>query len=103
MMRTPTATGRLDGKIAMITGGASGLGLAACRLFVNEGARVLVADIRDEAGQGLVSELGDRVSFRRCDVRDEANIQASVAQAVDQFGGLDVTYHSAGAVGDRGT
>ena len=63
MMRTPTATGRLDGRIALITGGASGLGLAACRLFVAEGARVLVADIQQEAGRDVEREFGDRVSF----------------------------------------
>jgi NAD(P)-dependent dehydrogenase (short-subunit alcohol dehydrogenase family) len=103
MMRTPTATGRLDGRIALITGGASGLGLAACRLFVAEGARVLVADIQQEAGRDVEREFGDRVSFSRCDVREESDIERSVAQAISRFGGLDVCYHSAGAVGDRGT
>jgi NAD(P)-dependent dehydrogenase (short-subunit alcohol dehydrogenase family) len=96
-------TGRLDGKVALITGGASGLGFAACELFVSEGASVLVADVQQERGLAITRELGERTGFVHSDVREESDVAASMAHAVERFGGLDVAYHSAGAVGDLGT
>ena len=100
---TKSMSGRLNGKVALITGGTSGLGLAACQMFVEEGAHVLVADIHEERGRALERQLGDRLSFSACDVREESDIERSVAEAVHHFGGLDIAYHSAGAVGDTGT
>ncbi|MBS3652046.1 SDR family oxidoreductase [Pseudaminobacter sp. 19-2017] len=94
--------GRLDGKVAIISGGVSGMGLAATELFVAEGARVVVADIQDEKGRALEQRFAGKVRFSLCDVREEADFVAAVVQAVDGFGGLDVMYHNAGAVGDYG-
>jgi len=92
---------RLKGKVAIITGGASGLGLAATELFISEGARVVVADIQDAKGRALEQRHSGSLRFARCDIRSEADIAGAVALAVSAFGGLDVMYHNAGAVGDR--
>lgn len=95
---------RLDGKVALITGGASGLGLAACELFVEEGAKVVVADVQDGPGTEVQSRFGPEcVRFIHCDVTDEEQIRRAIDEAVQGFGGLDATFHSAGAVGDLGT
>ena len=94
---------RLDNKVAVITGGCSGIGLATVELFVAEGARVLVADIQDARGQALVQRLGDAVAYRHCDVMDEAQIAAAMQAAADAFGGLDIVFNNAGAGGTRAT
>jgi 3alpha(or 20beta)-hydroxysteroid dehydrogenase len=72
--------GRLDGKVAIVTGGASGIGAATCRRFVAEGARVVVADVNDDAGAALARELGDRALFRRTDVGVLADLEGAVAR-----------------------
>lgn len=95
-------TGRLP-KVVVITGGVSGMGLAATELFVGEGAKVVVADIQVEKGRALEQRFPGKVRFSCCDVRNESDIVAAVAMAVDSFGGLDVMYHNAGAVGDNST
>jgi len=87
--------GRLDGKVAIVTGGASGIGAATCRRFVAEGARVVVADLNDEAGDAFVRELGDAAAFRHTDVAQLADLEAVVAFAVERFGGLDVMHNNA--------
>ena len=94
--------GRLDGKVALITGGASGIGEATARRFVAEGARVVLADLQDDAGAALAAELGDAARFAHCDVRNEDDQTAAVAAAVDQFGRLDVAIANAGIVGVMG-
>jgi NAD(P)-dependent dehydrogenase (short-subunit alcohol dehydrogenase family) len=94
--------GRLDGKAAVITGGASGIGEATVRLFVAEGARVVVADVQDERGRRLAGELGARAAYVRCDVRDEAQVAAALGEAVARFGRLDCLFNNAGAAGVRG-
>jgi NAD(P)-dependent dehydrogenase (short-subunit alcohol dehydrogenase family) len=91
--------GRLEGKIALITGGCSGIGLATVELFVAEGARVVVADVQDEKGAVLEQRFPDRVIYRRCDVTREADILAAVTAAKDVFGGLDILFNNAGAGG----
>lgn len=96
-------TGRLQDQTALITGGASGLGLAAAELFVAEGANVVIADRNQQAGEKIADRLGERARFISCDVTCESDIEAAVGLATRAFGGLDVTYHSAGAVGDHGT
>ena len=95
-------TGQLDGKVAVVTGGASGIGEATVRRFVNEGARVVVADLQDGPGGELVDELGDAARFVHTDVAVEADIAAMIATAVDEFGRLDVLYNNAGFVGATG-
>lgn len=88
--------GRLQGKVAIITGGASGIGEATVRLFAAEGARVLVADILDAEGQALVAELQNSVRFRHTDVSREEDIEAAVDYAVEQFGRLHLMFNNAG-------
>ena len=91
---------RLHGKVAVITGGASGMGLASVELFLAEGASVVIADIQDEKRHELARRLGDRVRYVHCDVGEEPDVASAVAEAVSTFGGLDIMYHNAGAVGD---
>lgn len=93
-------TDRLKGKVAIITGGVSGMGLASCELFVAEGAKVVVADIQEEKGRALEKKLAGSVAFVKCDIRNEKDIMAAVSMAVARFGGLDVMFHNAGATGD---
>ena len=92
-------SGRLEGKVAVITGAASGIGAGTARMFVREGAKVVVADLQDEAGQALVDELGDAARFAHCDVTSEDDIAAAVDLAVSEFGRLDVMFNNAGIVG----
>ncbi len=93
---------RLNGKVALITGGASGIGEATVRLFVEEGASVVVADIQDERGQGLVSELGARASYVHADVSREADVQAAIDGVVSRHGRLDCLFNNAGSAGVQG-
>ena len=88
--------GRLDGKVAVITGAASGIGLGAVELFVAEGAKVVAADIQDEKGKLLEQRFPDAVRYAHCDVTDEAQIQAALNLAASEFGGLDVLFNNAG-------
>jgi NAD(P)-dependent dehydrogenase (short-subunit alcohol dehydrogenase family) len=90
---------RLEGKVAVITGAASGIGLATLELFVAEGARVLAADVQAEAGQALAARHPGVVSFARCDVTQPPQIKAAIEQAVALFGGLDILFSNAGAGG----
>ncbi len=90
---------RLDGKVALVTGGCSGIGLAIVERFVAEGARVLVADVQDDKGAMLARRFDGTVEYRRCDVTQEADIAAAVQGATDAFGGLDILVNNAGAGG----
>jgi len=91
--------GRLDGKVAIVTGAASGIGAATVRRFVEEGARVVIADINDDGGTAIARSLGDRAAFRHTDVTSLADLEATVAFTVDRFGGLDVMHNNAAATG----
>lgn len=93
---------RLEGKTALITGGASGIGAAAAELFVREGARVAIVDIQREGGEALAERLGKACFYRDCDVTQENDVAAAVDGAVEQFGSLDVVFHCAGIVGSVG-
>jgi NAD(P)-dependent dehydrogenase (short-subunit alcohol dehydrogenase family) len=95
-------TGRLEGKVAVITGAASGIGAGTARRFVAEGAMVIVADMQVDAGQALVDELGDHARFALTDVTKEADVAAAVDLAVAEFGRLDVMFNNAGIVGAVG-
>jgi NAD(P)-dependent dehydrogenase (short-subunit alcohol dehydrogenase family) len=86
----------LAGKVAVVTGGGSGIGRATVQRFAEEGARVVVADVDPDAGQAVVDELGDVVAFRRTDVTDTDQVQALVDFAVEHFGGLHVMANNAG-------
>jgi 3alpha(or 20beta)-hydroxysteroid dehydrogenase len=88
--------GRLSGKVAIITGGAQGQGSAASRLFVEEGAKVVVADIADEPGKILADELGDAAHYVHLDVSDEQSWQSAVDEAVATYGPVDVLINNAG-------
>jgi NAD(P)-dependent dehydrogenase (short-subunit alcohol dehydrogenase family) len=86
----------LSGKVAIITGGASGIGRATAVLFVEEGARVVIGDVDVERGEELASTLGDAALFKRTDVADADQIQELVESAVGHFGGLHVMFNNAG-------
>ena len=94
--------GRLQGKVAVITGGATGIGAATARRFVEEGAKVLIADIQDEVGEKLAASLGDGVAYRHCNVAREEQVAAMVKDAHDRYGRVDVLYNNAGFVGVPG-
>jgi NAD(P)-dependent dehydrogenase (short-subunit alcohol dehydrogenase family) len=91
--------GKLDGRVAVITGAGSGQGAAAARLFASEGCAVVVADINEETGQQVTGELmasGAQAAFASCDVSDAAQVQAMIGLATREFGRLDVLYNNAG-------
>ena len=93
---------RLKNKIALITGGASGLGLATTERFVAEGCRVLVTDIQEEQGEELSTRFGNDVLFRRCDVTREDEVEAAFDYAENEMGPVDAVFHSAGIIGAVG-
>ncbi|GGM18362.1 3-oxoacyl-ACP reductase [Nakamurella endophytica] len=86
--------GRLDGKVAVITGGCSGIGLATARRFAAEGARVVIGDLDDARGPGVADEVVG--AYLHTDVTDEAQVQALFALAKDRFGSVDVAFNNAG-------
>ncbi|NPU94359.1 MAG: SDR family oxidoreductase [Gammaproteobacteria bacterium] len=89
----------LAGKVAIVTGGAGGIGRATVELFVREGARVVIADINDEQGESLARELGDAALYQRVDVSKAEQMQTLVDIAVERFGGLDIMFNNAGISG----
>src|ERR1700679_124479 len=91
--------GRLDGKVAVITGAASGIGRATVDLFVAEGARVIAADIQDDKGARIQEDHKGMVHFVHCDVSREADVEAAVTAAKKYFGRLDVLFNNAGTGG----
>ena len=93
---------RLTGKVAAITGGASGIGAGTVRRFVEEGAQVLIADLDDAKGAALADELGADTAFLRTDVSKEEDIAAMVAETTDRFGRIDVLFNNAGFGGALG-
>jgi 3alpha(or 20beta)-hydroxysteroid dehydrogenase len=88
--------GRLNGKVAIITGGAQGQGASAARAFVAEGAKVVIADIVDDVGKELADELGESAYYRRLDVSNEDDWTSAVAEAVETFGTVNVLVNNAG-------
>ena len=87
---------RLEGKVAIVTGGAQGQGAAIVRAFVAEGAKVVIADVAKEAGQALADELGEKAHFTRHDVSDQASWEALVADTNERFGPVSVLANNAG-------
>ena len=88
--------GRLDDKIAVITGGGAGMGRVACERFAAEGARVVVADANGDAAAEVAAAIGDAARAVTVDVRDASQVEAMIRVAVDTWGGLDVLYNNAG-------
>ena len=95
-------TGRLEGKVAVITGGASGIGAATAGLFVEEGARVVIGDMQTDVGEETAGRLGDSGAFHPCDVSKEADVSALVDAATSRWGRLDVIFNNAGFGGALG-
>jgi len=93
------AAGELDGKVAIVTGGANGIGRGIVERFVEEGARVVIADVDDGTGTALADKLGEHVAFKRTDVANADQVQAVVDFASNAFGGLDVMVNNAGISG----
>jgi NAD(P)-dependent dehydrogenase (short-subunit alcohol dehydrogenase family) len=94
-------TNELDGKVAIVTGGASGIGQGVAERFVAEGARVVLADVNADQGQAVAAELGSDATFKQTDVSDQEQVRALVAFAVERFGGLHVMFNNAGISGAR--
>jgi NAD(P)-dependent dehydrogenase (short-subunit alcohol dehydrogenase family) len=94
--------GKLDGKVAVITGGASGIGRATVRLFVKEGARVVFGDIEDGMARRVADEVGVNATYIHADVNREADIKALVDYAAEKMGRLDCIFNNAGAGGAGG-
>jgi NAD(P)-dependent dehydrogenase (short-subunit alcohol dehydrogenase family) len=90
----------LVGKVAVVTGGSSGIGLASAEAFVAEGARVVIADIQDERGRAAAGRLGDAAIYVHADVSDDEQVAGVVDAAVRHYGGLDVMFNNAGGAGD---
>jgi meso-butanediol dehydrogenase/(S,S)-butanediol dehydrogenase/diacetyl reductase len=89
-------SGRFDERVALVTGGASGIGAATVRRFASEGARVMIGDQNTEGGEALAKELGDAVAFHGVDVADLAQVEALVEATAAHFGRLDVLVNNAG-------
>ena len=91
---------QLAGKVAIITGAVRGMGAASVRRFVEEGARVVMADVLDDDAQEVLSELGDSVIYQHTDVSQSDQVEALVSRAISHFGGLDIMFSNAGIMGD---
>ncbi|XP_030927502.1 secoisolariciresinol dehydrogenase-like [Quercus lobata] len=92
---------RLAGKVALITGGASGIGETTARLFVRHGAKVLIADVQDELGHSVCKDVGfDSISYIHCDVRNESDVEKAVDMSVSKYGKLDIMFNNAGISGN---
>jgi len=95
-------SGRLEGKVAVITGASSGFGAATAHRFVAEGAKVVLGDIQQEQGAALAQALSNSAAFCVCDVTSEESVANLVDTAIEQFGQLDIMFNNAGIVGAVG-
>lgn len=96
-------SGIVQGKVALVTGAAGGIGRAAAEIFAREGAAVVVSDLQEENGQQtveLIKQAGGEASFIRCDVSKATDVERLVAQVVAKYGRLDCAYNNAGVEGD---
>jgi 3alpha(or 20beta)-hydroxysteroid dehydrogenase len=93
--------GRVDGKVALITGGARGMGAEHARRLVGEGAKVVIGDVLDDEGQSVATELGDNALYLHLDVTQPEQWTSAVAEAVRRFGRLDVLVNNAGVAGRK--
>ncbi len=96
----------VEGKIALVTGAASGIGAAAALIFAQKGAKVVVSDVNEEGGKATVERIiaaGGEAVFQRCNVADEQDVIALVKAAVDTYGRLDIAFNNAGIEGEAAT
>jgi NAD(P)-dependent dehydrogenase (short-subunit alcohol dehydrogenase family) len=96
-------SGRLDQQVAVVTGAASGIGAAIVERFVEEGSRVVLVDIQDEAGHAMAAQFRDAATYVHADVSDEEQVAAAVRAAVDTFGRIDCMVNNAGILGAVGS
>lgn len=89
---------RLEGKVAIITGGASGIGASAVRIFHDQGAKVVIADIQDNLGESIAKNLGEDVCYIHCDVSKEDDVSDLVDATIAKHGKLDIMYNNAGVL-----
>ncbi|KAK9265684.1 hypothetical protein L1049_007370 [Liquidambar formosana] len=91
---------RLEGKVALVTGAASGIGEEAVRLFAENGAFIVVADVQDDLGHQVVASIGsEKISYHHCDVRDEKQVEETVNYTLEKYGSLDILFSNAGVIG----
>ena len=95
-------SGRLENKVAVITGGASGIGEGTVRRFIAEGAKCVIADIQNDLAEELAGELGENASAFCVDVAEETQVEEAVKFAVSEFGSLDIMFNNAGILGSVG-
>lgn len=95
-----TSAKRLDGKVAVITGGASGIGATTAKLFVKNGAKVVILDVQDDLGRSICDEIGpDEISYVHCDVTNEKQVEEAIDFAMSKHGKIDIMYNNAGITG----
>jgi NAD(P)-dependent dehydrogenase (short-subunit alcohol dehydrogenase family) len=92
-------TGRLEGKAALVTGAASGIGRAIAIRFAGEGAHVVVSDINEDAAESVVREIGEQAIVNRCDTSDESQVKAAIEATLEAFDGIDILVNNAGVGG----
>ncbi|KAK6231133.1 hypothetical protein QQP08_015298 [Theobroma cacao] len=97
----PPSSKRLEGKIAIVTGGARGIGAATVRLFARHGAKVVIADVEDKAGTALADSLDPWVTFVHCDVSLEGDIENLIDSIILRYGRIDILFNNAGVLGDQ--
>jgi NAD(P)-dependent dehydrogenase (short-subunit alcohol dehydrogenase family) len=101
METNPISPRRLEGKIAIVTGGAQGIGEATVRLFTKHGAKVIIADVEDNLGNSLANALAPSVTFVHCDVSLEDDVENLIDSTVSRYGRLDILYNNAGVLGNQ--
>ncbi|XP_024982263.1 short-chain dehydrogenase reductase 2a [Cynara cardunculus var. scolymus] len=92
---------RLEGKIAIVTGGAGGIGAATATLFVRHGAKVVIADINDEIGLAVASSLSPFVTYVHCDVSSEIEVKNLIDSTMSCYGRIDILFNNAGVLGNQ--
>ncbi|EYU28530.1 hypothetical protein MIMGU_mgv1a021966mg, partial [Erythranthe guttata] len=95
---------RLEGKVALITGGAGRLGSATAKLFHEHGAKILIADVQDDLGRRICKTLSPQTaSYIHCDITNESHVENAVEEAISKHGKLDIMFNNAGVMGPTNT